>query len=195
MTKSYKLPPLGFAYQDLEPYLDAKTVEIHYTKHHQAYLDTVNLLLKKYPQASSQSLEDSLRNLSALPMNTADKLRFKNNAGGYLNHNLYWKILGPQKQIDHVLAQNLKREFGSVEEFKNIFSQTATEHFASGWVWLVNDEYNKLKIYSLPNHDSPYSLGHVPILVLDVWEHAYYLSYQNKRASYINNWWNILTII
>lgn len=190
-----KLPPLEFNYADLEPYLDAKTVEIHYTKHHQAYLDAVNALLKKYPSVAQQSLEDALRNFTALKMEEQDKIQFRNSAGGYLNHNLYWKIIGSKKQIDETLARELKREFGSIVAFQRDFTDAAGGQLASGWTWLVHDEYNKLQIYSLPNHDSPYLRGHIPVLVIDLWEHAYYLKYQNRRTEYIGNWWNILKLV
>jgi superoxide dismutase, Fe-Mn family len=191
----YKLPTLEFGYTELEPYLDAKTVEIHYTKHHQAYLDNLNNLLSAYPETQKVSLEDALRDFPVLKMKEADKTKFKNNAGGYLNHNLYWKIIGPEKHIDETLVNGIKKEFGSMEQFKQLFTETATTHFASGWAWLVHDEYNKLKVYSLPNQDSPYLMGHIPILALDLWEHAYYLKYQNRRAEYISNWWNILKLV
>lgn len=195
MNKNYSLPPLNFKFNELEPYLDAKTVEIHYTKHHQSYVDNVNALLQTYPMANNHSLEDLLRNPETIQMQDKDKIKFINNAGGYLNHNLYWKLLGANKQIDKSLVREINRVFGSLEQFKKIFSETASGQFASGWCWLVNDELNRLKIYNLPNHATPIQQGHVPILVLDLWEHSYYLKYQNKRNEYINNWWHILTLI
>ena len=132
-------------------------------------------------------------------MKTTKKI-LKNNGGGHLNHSLFWKIMGPQKEIDQTLIDEITKEFGLVEEFKKIFAQTAISHFGSGWAWMVRDEAGKLKIYSLPNQDSPlisppHLNPHTPIIGLDVWEHAYYLKYQNRRAEYVENWWNVLKLI
>lgn len=195
----HELPQLTYPYNALEPYIDAQTMEIHHTKHHQAYVDKLNGVLEKYPDIAQQPLEDLIRDLPNLNMNEDDKKILKNNGGGHLNHSLFWKIMGPQKEVDQALTQEIAKEFGSIEEFKKTFAQTATSHFGSGWAWLVRDEAGKLKIYSLPNQDSPlmsppHLNGHAPIIGLDIWEHAYYLKYQNRRAEYVENWWNVLTL-
>ena len=196
----YTLPSLPYAYDALEPYIDAHTMEIHHTKHHQGYIDKLNAVLDKYPELAEKKLEDLIGNLHDLPMAEDDKKILKNNGGGHLNHSLFWQIMGPQKSVDQVLVDELIGIFGSVEEFKKLFTQTAVSHFGSGWAWLVRDDAGKLKIYSLPNQDSPlmhppHLNGHTPIIGLDVWEHAYYLKYQNRRAEYVENWWNVLKLL
>ena len=196
----YTLPSLPYAYDALEPYIDARTMEIHLTKHHQGYVDKLNAVLDKYPDLAEKKLEDLIGNLHDLPMAEDDKKILKNNGGGHLNHSLFWQIMGPQKSVDQVLVDELIGIFGSVEEFKKLFTQTAVSHFGSGWAWLVRDDAGKLKIYSLPNQDSPlmhppHLNGHTPIIGLDVWEHAYYLKYQNRRAEYVENWWNVLKLL
>jgi superoxide dismutase, Fe-Mn family len=192
----YLLPKLTYNYNELEPYIDAKTMEIHYTKHHQTYINNLNTILEKYPAFSDKPLEELLEDLDSLPFtDEKDKRMFKNNAGGHINHSLYWKIMGPNKEIDEKLVSDIRKEFGSTEEFKKLFTQIAVTHFASGWVWLVRDEKEALKVYSLPNQDSPYLTGHTPVIALDVWEHAYYLKYQNRRAEYVEAWWNTLKLV
>ncbi len=191
----YTQKPLPYAFDALEPYIDAKTMEVHYGKHHAAYINNVNALMEKYPDLLEKSVDSLLSNLSRTPFDEKDKQAFINNAGGAVNHSLYWDIMGPKKEIDEVLSDELKKEFGSIDEFKKIFTQTAISRFGSGWAWLVRNTENKLEIYSLPNQDSPKSKGHTPIIGLDVWEHAYYLKYQNRRAEYIEAWWNILKLI
>lgn len=196
----YELPQLAYPYSALEPYIDAQTMEIHHTKHHQGYVDKLNGVLDKYPDMAEKPLEDLIRDLPNLNMPEEDRRTLKNNGGGHLNHSLFWQIVGPQKQVDEKLVEEITKEFGSVDEFKKQFTETAKNHFGSGWAWLVRDEGGKLKIYSLPNQDSPimsppHLNGHTPIIGLDVWEHAYYLKYQNRRAEYIENWWNVLKLI
>lgn len=191
----FELPKLPYAYEALEPYLDAETMRIHHDKHHQAYLDKFNAVMEKYPDLQDKTVEYLLANLNNLPVSSEDKIKIKNHGGGYLNHSLFWEMLSPQKNIDEALAEEIKAQFGSVEEFKKKFSETAAGHFASGWAHLVRDENNRLQIYSLPNQDSPLTLGHTPILMLDLWEHAYYLKYQNRRAEFIDAWWNVVKII
>lgn len=188
----YTLPQLSYPYNALEPHLDARTMEIHHTKHHQGYIDKLNLVLEKYPAFSKKSLEELLKGLSKLKMDEADKALLKNHGGGHLNHALFWEILGPQKNIDDALVKDIEKTFNSLENFKKTFSQTALSHFGSGWAWLARDTTDKLLVYSLPNQDSPLLRGHTPILGLDIWEHAYYLKYQNRRADYIDSWWNVL---
>jgi len=191
----YELPKLPYAYDALEPYLDAETMRIHHDKHHQAYLDKFNAVMEKYPDLQGQAVENLLTGLDNLPVSSEDKMKIKNQGGGYLNHNLFWEAMSPKKQIDEKLAEEIKAQFGGLEEFKKKFSEVAVNHFASGWVWLVRDQNDRLQSYSLSNQDSPYALGHEPILLLDVWEHAYYLKYQNRRAEFIEAWWNAVKII
>lgn len=191
----YELSPLPYPYDALEPYIDARTMEIHHTKHHQTYIDKLNAVLEKYPALADRKLEDLLRELSQLPVEEVDRTALKNHGGGHLNHTLFWQIMGPQKEADEELIEEIKKTFGSVEEFKKVFTQAAISHFGSGWAWLARDESGGLKVYSLPNQDSPHLKNHTPILGLDVWEHAYYLQYQNRRAEYIENWWKILKLI
>ncbi len=191
----YQLESLPFPYSALEPYIDAKTMEIHHTKHHQAYIDKLNGVLAKYPELENEPLEKLMKSFDTLKMEDADKVTFKNHGGGHLNHSLFWEILGPEKNRDTTLVESITSEFGSMDEFKNQFTQKATAHFGSGWAWLVRSQDGKLKVYSLPNQDSPYLLGDTPLLGLDVWEHAYYLNYQNKRVDYISAWWNVLTLV
>ncbi|MBI2635641.1 MAG: superoxide dismutase [Parcubacteria group bacterium] len=202
----YELPKLPYSYDALEPYIDTKTMEIHHGKHHQFYIDKLNAALEKYPdladnpalklKSGDKKLEELIKDLPNLTMvDEADKKAIHNNGGGHINHSFFWQIMAPQKEVDEALFEEIKSTFGSPEEFKKIFSNTAATHFGSGWAWLARDEQNKLQIYSLPNHDFPYLKGHQPLIVLDLWEHAYYLKYQNRRAEYIENWWNVLKLL
>lgn len=192
---SVELPKLNYDFKALEPFMDAQTVEIHYTRHHQGYVDKTNAVLEKYPDLQDLDLEELMKKIPILEMEEADKTVLKNNGGGVLAHDLFWDIMGPEKEIDEKLALDLEENFGSVSKFKQIFSEAAKSHFASGWTWLVKGEKGKMQVYSTANHDSPLAKNHEPILVLDVWEHAYYLHYQNRRADYVDNWWNILKLI
>ncbi|KKQ40179.1 MAG: Superoxide dismutase [Candidatus Magasanikbacteria bacterium GW2011_GWA2_37_8] len=191
----FELPKLNFAYDALEPYMDAATVEIHYAKHHQTYVNNLNAVIEKYPDLAGQSLEELLKNLNTLPVSEEDRKKIRNQGGGVLNHNFFWSLLGQTKQIDTALVAEIETNFETVEKFKELFTKTAVGHFGSGWVWLVRDENSKLQVYSLPNQDSPHTMGHTPLLTLDVWEHAYYLKYQNRRAEFVDNWWNILRVL
>jgi len=191
----HELLPLNYSYDALEPYIDAATMEVHYSKHHQKYLDNFNAVLEKHPELQELQPEELLKQLPTLQIDEVDKKAIKNNGGGYVNHNFFWSILGPQKQLDNALVEEITKEFGSIDEFKKLFTQTAVGHFGSGWAWLVRDENSKLKVYSLPNQDSPLSIGHTPLLTLDIWEHAYYLKYQNRRPEYVDNFWNVLKLI
>ncbi len=189
------LPKLGYKFSDLEPSIDTKTMEVHFTKHFQTYIDNTNTVLCKYPEIENLSLEKILTDIETLSMPDADKTFLKNNAGGVANHALYFSIMGPKKELNQQLIERITKTFGSLETFKEQMSILATKHFGSGWAWLVEDEKKNLVIYSLPNQNSPLTLGHTPIIALDVWEHAYYLQYQNRRAEYIKNWWNVLKIL
>ncbi len=191
----YTLPTLTYTYDALEPYIDTKTMEIHHTKHHQGYVTNLNTVLEKYLQIADEKLEDLMRKLDKLSMDEKDRKMLKNHGGGHMNHTFFWNILGSKKEIDEILLEEIRKEFGSVEEFKKLFTETASRHFGSGWAWLVRDTEGKLQIYSLPNQDSPYLTNHTPLIGLDLWEHAYYLKYQNRRPEYIEAWWQILKLI
>ncbi len=191
----HQLPKLNYDYNALEPYIDARTMEIHYAKHHQAYIDKLNEVMEKYPALQDVPVDDLLRNLPAIQMDESDKKIVQNHGGWHANHTLFWSIMGPEKEIDEKLVEDIKRDFGSIDEFKKQFTAVAVGHFGSGWAWLACDENNKLLVYSLPNQDSPHLKGHTPLIGLDLWEHSYYLLYQNRRADYVNNWWNVLKVI
>lgn len=191
----FTLPKLNYAYDALEPFVDALTMEIHHSKHHQAYLTNFNAVLEKYPALQELSGEEILKKLNTLEVSEDDRKKIKNHGGGFVNHSLFWEIMGPTKELNEQLVSDINSNFGSLEKFKADFTQSAIGQFGSGWAWLVYDENGKLKIYSLPNQDSPLTIGHKPMFCLDVWEHAYYLKYQNRRADYINNWWNVLKLI
>ena len=191
----YLLTPLPYSYDSLEPYIDVKTMEIHHTKHHQGYINNLNNVLEKYPQIAGIKLEDLMENLDKQPFDEKDKTIFRNNGGGHLNHSFFWTIMSPGKEFDENLVSDAKREFGSINEFKKLFTAAAMGRFGSGWAWLVLDKNKKLKVYSTANQDSPYLTGDIPVIGLDVWEHAYYLKYQNRRNEYIENWWNVLKLV
>ncbi len=191
----YQLPQLPYAYDALEPYIDGQTMQIHHAKHHQAYIDKLNAVLEKYPEHLDRPLEELMKIWEHLPMDVADKTALRNHGGGHLNHSFFWQIMAPQKATDEKLVSEISATFGSVDEFKKAFAQTAAGHFGSGWAWLARNELDRLEVYSLPNQDSPFLKGHTPLIGLDVWEHAYYLKYQNRRPEYIENWWNVLKLI
>jgi len=188
-------PKLNYSFDALEPYVDKETMEIHYTKHHANYYKNFNDIIQEYLNLEEMSSEEILKNLSSLSVEEADRKKIQNNGGGSLNHDMFWEVMNPNNKKDENLTKEIISEFESIEKFKEIFSQTAFNQFGSGWAWLVRDKNKKLKIYSLPNQDSPLSIGDSPIFCLDVWEHAYYLKYQNKRADYISNWWNVIKLI
>lgn len=189
----FQLPKLEFEYNALEPYIDARTMEIHYTKHHQTYVDNLNAVVEKYPDIASLSIQELLTTVMTTAIPDTDKLKIKNFGGGHANHSFFWSILGNKKIPNQVLIKRITESFDSLDNFKNLFTQHALSLFGSGWVWLVENKEKALEIYTLPNQDSPYLQGHTPLLGLDLWEHAYYLTYQNKRKDYVANWWNILT--
>ena len=183
------LPKLDYGYDALEPYIDAKTMEIHHTKHHQAYIDKYNAAVKD-TELDGKDVHEVLKDLDAVP----EKIRtaVRNHGGGYVNHALFWKILGPNKsEPSGKLKDAISETFGDFDKFKEAFATAASTVFGSGWAWLVIDN-GKLEILSTPNQDSPLSQGKTPILGLDVWEHAYYLKYQNKRPDYIAAFWNVV---
>jgi Fe-Mn family superoxide dismutase len=185
---AYTLPDLPYDYSALEPHIDAQTMEIHHTKHHQKYIDTANEALSGTEWAD-KPVEEVLQNLGSLPTDIRTKVR--NNAGGHANHSLFWTVMGPDGGGDPsgAAANAINDAFGSFKQFQEKFTETGVGQFGSGWAWLVVDG-GKLDAIGLPNQDSPVIEGKTPILGIDVWEHAYYLKYQNKRPDYIEAWWN-----
>ena len=187
----HQLPPLPYDYAALEPYIDAKTMQIHHGKHHQGYVDKLNAALENHPDLQEKSVEDLVRNINLAP----DDIRQAviNNGGGHANHSLFWTIMSPNAggEPDGKIAESINSAFGNFEKFKEEFSKAATGRFGSGWAWLVINN-GKFEITSTANQDSPLMQGLTPILGLDVWEHAYYLKYQNKRADYVAAWWNVV---
>lgn len=185
------LPKLSYAYDALAPYIDAKTMEIHLTKHHQAYVDNLNQALLAYPDLQNFSLDHLLINLDSLPLEIVTTVR--NNAGGHYNHSLFWEMMHlPSDMKQGLLIADIQQKFGTFQAFKNQFEMAAKSRFGSGWAWLVLNPGGDLQVLSTANQDAPIIDGNVPILGLDVWEHAYYLNYQNRRPDYIAAWWNVV---
>jgi Fe-Mn family superoxide dismutase len=188
----FTLAPLPYAYDFLEPIIDAKTMEIHHGKHHQAYVTNLNAALEKYPQLPEQTIEALLTNLEKLPADIQAAVR--NNGGGHFNHTMFWSLLTSEKTFvapSSFLLEKITRDFGSLDVMKEQFATAAKTRFGSGWAWVIVDATGKLKITSSPNQDVPFNEGK-PILGLDVWEHAYYLNYQNRRPDYITNFFKII---
>lgn len=185
----HELPKLSYDYDSLEPYIDARTMEIHYTKHHAGYVDKLNKALQNYPALLDKTVEDLLKDIAAVPEDIRQAVI--NNGGGHYNHSIFWKIMSPNKggKPAGSLEKAIIKRFGSFEDFKSEFEQAALTRFGSGWAWLVSRN-GELEIVSTPNQDSPISKGLYPILGIDVWEHAYYLKYQNRRPDYVKAWWN-----
>src|SRR5690606_4755013 len=188
----HALPDLPYPHDALEPYIDAQTMQIHHGKHHATYVNNLNAALEKYPELQNKSVEELLKDINSVPEDIRTALR--NNGGGHHNHSLFWRIMGPNKggEPTGALADAINKAFGSFAAFKEEFTKAATTRFGSGWAWLVVDKDGNLKVISTPNQDSPLMEGLTPILGLDVWEHAYYLKYQNRRPEYIQNWWNVV---
>lgn len=188
---AFTLPDLPYAHNALEPFIDEMTMQIHHGKHHAAYVTNVNKALESAPELASLSVEELLRNINRVP--DAIRTAVRNNGGGHANHMLFWEIMGPNKggTPSGTLADAIGSTFGSFDDFKAKFGNAGITRFGSGWAWLVVKD-GKLDLYSSANQDSPYMDGHTPILGLDVWEHAYYLKYQNRRPDYIANWWNVV---
>jgi Fe-Mn family superoxide dismutase len=183
---------LPYAYSSLEPYIDAMTMEIHYTKHYQAYLTNLNAALEKYPDFQSWSADKLVEDVKQLPEGL--QMPVRNNGGGYINHTFFWQIMSPDGggEPRGRVGEEIKKIFGSFAAFQELFNAEAKKVFGSGWAWLVVDKSGKLQIISTPNQDSPLMQGIRPIMGLDVWEHAYYLKYQNRRPDYINAWWHVV---
>jgi Fe-Mn family superoxide dismutase len=187
----FTLPDLPYAFDALEPYIDKATMEIHHDKHHGAYVTNVNKALESAPALAGKSLEELLAsNLALVPENIRTAVR--NNGGGHLNHSMFWQIMGPKAggQPSGKLAEAIKGTFGSFDTFKEKLTAAGMGRFGSGWAWLIKDQSGKLDVYSTANQDNPIMEGKLPIMGVDVWEHAYYLKYQNRRAEYLAAWWN-----
>ena len=188
---AFTVPDLPYKFDALEPYIDAKTMEIHHDKHHGTYVTKLNQALEGKAGLASKSVEDLIRNLDAVPAEIRTAVR--NNGGGHYNHSLFWTLLSTHGgKPAGALADAINKAFGSFDAFKTQFSDAATNRFGSGWAWLSLDKSKKLVVSSTPNQDSPLMEGMAPILGLDVWEHAYYLKYQNRRPEYIAAFWNII---
>ena len=190
---AYKLPPLRFGYDALEPYIDAETMELHHDKHHHAYVDNLNKALEPYPKLADLPIEDLLRRLDEVPEPIRTAVR--NNGGGHANHQFFWDILAPRAggTPKGAIAAAITKDFGSFEKFQSLFTDAATKHFGSGWAFLVVDRSAaRLQIVSLPNQDSVVAHGTPGLLCCDVWEHAYYLKYRNRRPDYLAAWWKVV---
>lgn len=188
---AFELPPLPYAFDALEPYIDAMTMEIHHTKHHNAYVTNLNAALDKHPDFSGRSLEWLVTNLDNLPEDIRTAVR--NNGGGHFNHSMFWTLMSAKGggEPKGALAQAIDSAFGDFASFKTTFSQAAVGRFGSGWAWL-GFKGGKLTVLSMPNQDVPMMDGMTPVLGIDVWEHAYYLKYQNRRPDYVAAWWNVV---
>ena len=188
---AFELGKLPYAVDALEPYIDAQTMSIHHDKHHQAYVTNLNAAIDKHPELAGKSLEELLSDLNAIPEDI--RMAVRNHGGGTWNHNMFWEIMGPKMggAPSGELTRALEAAFGSFDAFKAEFEKAATTRFGSGWAWLVK-KGDGLAVVSTANQDTPVSDGSTPILGIDVWEHAYYLKYQNRRPEYISNWWNVV---
>ena len=189
---AFTLPPLPYDFAALEPHIDAKTMEIHHGKHHQTYVNNLNAAIEKAPELASKSLDDLMRGVNSLP--EAVRTPIRNNGGGHWNHSMFWQIMAPKAggEPGGALGAAIKSAFGDFAKFREQFSAAGVGRFGSGWAWLINSG-GKLSIISTPNQDNPLMEGQKAIMGLDVWEHAYYLKYQNRRPDYINAWWNVVS--
>jgi Fe-Mn family superoxide dismutase len=188
----FELSPLPYAYDALAPHISEQTMRFHHDKHHAAYTNNLNAAVAKHSNLADVSVEDLLRRLEELPEDI--RMAVRNNGGGFINHNLFWETMGPNAggAPTGALAAAIDAAFGSFDAFKTQFANAGATRFGSGWAWLVLDGQGKVAVYSTPNQDSPIMQGHTPLLGLDVWEHAYYLDYQNRRPDYIASWWNVV---
>jgi Fe-Mn family superoxide dismutase len=188
----FTVPPLPYDYNALEPYIDEQTMRLHHDKHHAAYVNNVNAALEPHPDLQKKSIEELLTSLDKVPEAIRPKVR--NNGGGHYNHTIFWEMMAPggAKQPGGDLSTAMDKAFGSFATFKEQFAKACIDRFGSGWGWLVSDRSAKLSIESTPNQDSPIMEGKIPILGCDVWEHAYYLKYQNRRPDYMTAWWNVV---
>jgi Fe-Mn family superoxide dismutase len=188
----HELPALPYGYDALEPYIDTRTMEIHHSKHHAGYVNGLNNALADYPQLQEKTVNELLADLDAIP--EAIRTAVRNSGGGHANHTLFWELMGSNAggEPGGNIADAIKKTFGDFTSFKDVFSKAAATRFGSGWAWLVKTSDGALEVLSTPNQDTPISQGLTPILGLDVWEHAYYLKYQNRRPDYIAAWWNVV---
>jgi superoxide dismutase, Fe-Mn family len=190
---AYQLPALGYSYDALEPYIDAETMRLHHDRHHQGYVDVLNKAIANYPQFDNTTIEDLLEHLTEVPEEIREVVR--NSGGGHANHQLLWKIIGPPNSAKPkgILAEAIKKDFGTFENLQQKLAEAATRVFGSGWAFLASDPGSwKLEVMSLPNQDSPLLTGKAALLACDVWEHSYYLKYQNRRSDYLQGWWNVV---
>ena len=189
---AYELPPLPYDYNALEPHIDEQTMHLHHDKHHQTYITNVNNALASHPELAALSVEELISNMSRVPEDIRPVVQ--NNGGGHANHSFFWQIMAPNAggQPTGALSDAITQTFGSFDAFKEQFGKVATTRFGSGWAWLTVDSSGALKLESTANQDSPLSQGRTPLLGLDVWEHAYYLKYQNRRPDYIAAFWNVV---
>jgi Fe-Mn family superoxide dismutase len=189
---AHEVPPLPYPFDALEPHIDARTMEIHHDKHHAAYVTNLNKALEKHPELTSKSVEDLLRDLDSVPEDIRTAVR--NNGGGHANHSLFWPIMSPEGggEPGGALAEAIAQAFGDFASFKEKLAGAGTGRFGSGWAWLSVERGGKVRVEDTANQDNPISQGRTPILGLDVWEHAYYLKYQNRRPDYIQAWWNVV---
>ena len=186
---AFEVPPLPYAYDALEPHIDEQTMHLHHDKHHQAYVTNLNAAIEKHPELSGKSPEELIKDLSSIPEDI--KAAVRNNGGGHVNHTMFWEIMGPGGgEPTGALAEAITSTFGSLDALKAAVNDAGVKRFGSGWTWLVKTADGKLAVVSTANQDNPMSEGHFPILGNDVWEHAYYLKYQNKRPDYLAAWWN-----
>lgn len=192
---SHTLPDLPYSYDALAPAVDEQTMKIHHDKHHAGYVRKLNNALEDYPDLQDKSVEELLKNLDELDVSDEHRVKIRQNGGGHANHSLFWQIMGPEKEVDDELVSDVEQAFGSVDAFKKEFASAASGQFGSGWAWLVRNQDDELEVYSTPNQDSPLLNGDEPIIGLDVWEHAYYLKYQNERGTYIDAWWDALKLL
>jgi superoxide dismutase, Fe-Mn family len=189
---AHEVPPLPYDYAALEPYIDAQTMTLHHDKHHAAYVTNLNNALQKYPDLQNKNPEELLRGIKSVPEDIRTAVR--NNGGGHVNHTMFWQIMKPKGGGPPTgkIADEIKSTFGNFADFQKLFNETGAKQFGSGWVWLVRNAAGKLQVLSTPNQDNPMMDGHFPIMGNDVWEHAYYLKYQNRRPEYLAAWWNVV---
>jgi Fe-Mn family superoxide dismutase len=185
----HELPKLGYGYDALEPYIDAKTMEIHYTKHHQAYIDKLNAALEKHPELQEKKAEELLKDLNKVPEDIRNAVR--NHGGGHLNHSMLWELMKKDVEMSENINAAIDESFGSFENFKKAFTDAALNRFGSGWAWLVLNK-GKLEVVSTANQDCPLSDGKIPVLGVDMWEHSMYLKYQNRKAEYLEAFFHVI---
>ena len=189
---AYEVPPLPYDYSALEPFIDTQTMHLHHDKHHQAYVTNLNAALEKAPELKDLTAEELIASLENVP--EAIRTAVRNHGGGHVNHTMFWSIMAPNAggEPSGAIAEAIGSSFGDFASFKEKFNDAGVKQFGSGWAWLVRDPGGKLSIMSTPNQDSPLSQGFYPVMGNDVWEHAYYLKYQNRRADYLKEWWNVV---